>query len=116
VVRTVQLHPKPTPVPLDRLLLKSRDPRTLNDGAYYLINARQFSRAIPLARKALLMRPKQPTIGYANFNLGFALYKTGRCAEAIPTFRRALKLEPASAGLISPWIKRAKACLRGGAS
>jgi tRNA A-37 threonylcarbamoyl transferase component Bud32 len=115
VVRTVQ--PKPTPVPLDALLLKSRDPSTLNDGAYYLINAGEYARAIPLARKALELKPKQPTVGYANFNLGFALLHTGRCAEALPLLERALKLEvPAAAPRIRPWITRAQACLRGGAS
>ncbi len=118
-VRTVvhTVRPRPTPVPLDRLLLGSHDPRTLNDGAYYLINAGEYSRAIPLARKALQMHPKAPTRGYATFNLGFALLKTGRCAEALPLLQRALRLEvPAAGRLIRPWIRTATSCLRGGAS
>jgi serine/threonine-protein kinase len=117
VVRTVRVSPRPTPVPLDKLVLKSVDPRTLNDAAFYLIQAGEYERAIPLARKALRHQPKPPTLGYATFNLGWALLKTGRCSEALPLLRRALRVEaPAARKFIRPRIRQAQECLQGGAS
>jgi serine/threonine-protein kinase len=117
VARTVRVAPSPTPVPLDRLVLKSVDGRTLNDAAFYLIQAGEYERAIPLARKALRFARKQPTNGYATFNLGFALLKTGRCSEALPLLERALQVEtPSARAFIRPRIRQAQACLQGGAS
>jgi tetratricopeptide (TPR) repeat protein len=118
VVRTEQVLPKPTPVALDKLVLESRDGRTLNDAAFYLIQAREYARAIPLARKALrYTKPGSLTRGYATFNLGFALLKVGRCAEALPLLERALKIEASDARkFIRPRIRQAQACRQGGAS
>src|SRR3989442_754277 len=98
VLRRIEVSPKPTPVPLDKLVLQSADGRTLNDDAFYLIQAREYARAIPLAQKARgYTKPGTPTRGYATFNLGFALLKVGRCSEALPLLKRALRIEAPTA-------------------
>ena len=103
---------------LDQLLLKSTDGRTLNDAAYALMNAHQYERALPLARKAARTAAKgSVTRGYANFNLGFTLLQLGRCSESLPPLELALKIEaPAQKKFIRPQIKRARACVQGAAS
>lgn len=113
-----QLRPHQSPVALDTLVLKSVDGRTLNDAAFYLIKADEYARAIPFARRAVRYSEKGSiTRGYATFNLGFALLKTGQCGEALPLLKRAYKLEsPAQRPFITPRIESARACLRGGAS
>jgi tRNA A-37 threonylcarbamoyl transferase component Bud32 len=116
VVRT--LPQKPAPLPLDTLLLRhSRDPVVLNGGAYHLIQAGQYARALPLAEKAMrLAMPGTPTLGYATFNYGFTLLKVGRCAEALPLLKRARKIEaPSQRRFIRPRISQAQACTQGGA-
>jgi Tfp pilus assembly protein PilF len=112
------VKPPPSPVALDTLVLKSVDGRTLNDAAFYLIKANEYARAIPFARRAVRYTvPGSVTKGYATFNLGFALLQVGRCDDALPYLKRALKLEaPVQRPFIRPWITRAHACLRGGAS
>jgi tetratricopeptide (TPR) repeat protein len=106
------------PVPLETLMLRSTDGRTLNDSAFALIEADQYARAIPFAHKAVRYTKKgSVTRGYATFNLGLALFKVGRCDEALYYLKRALKLEaPFRRGDITPWIEQAQACVRGGAS
>ena len=113
-----RVKPSPSPVALDTLVLKSVDGRTLNDAAFYLIKANEYARAIPFARRAVRYTvPGSVTKGYATFNLGFALLQVGRCDDALPYLKRALKLEaPVQRPYIRPWITRAHACLRGGAS
>jgi serine/threonine-protein kinase len=108
----------PSPVALDALVLQSKDGRTLNDAAYFLINAKEWARAIPFARRAIRYAPRSSvTYGYATFNLGLALLKLGRCGEALPLLRRALEIEAADQRVyIRPRIRQATACLRGGAS
>jgi serine/threonine-protein kinase len=117
-VRTVVQKPPPTPPSLDGLILKSVDGRTLNDAAFYLINAKQYSRALPLARKAVrYVKRGTATQGYANFNLGLALLHTGRCTEALVYLRRAYKLEQKwQRPNITPAIAHAKRCAPSGAS
>jgi serine/threonine-protein kinase len=120
-VTTVTLTPpppSPSPVALDTLVLKSTDGRTLNDAAFYLINAKEYARAVPFARRAVRYSPGgSVTHGYATFNLGFSLLKVGRCAEALPLLKHALKIEaPEQGAFIRPRIKQAQSCLRGGAS
>jgi tRNA A-37 threonylcarbamoyl transferase component Bud32 len=118
VVQRVAVPPKPTPVPLDKLVLQSVDGRTLNDAAFYLIQAHEYARAIPLAEKAVAyMEAGSTTRAYATFNLGFALLKVGRCSEALPLLRLALKIEGPGVGkFIRPRIRQAEQCLQGGAS
>jgi serine/threonine protein kinase len=105
--------PPSRPPALDRLLLKSNDGRTLNDAAFALMNARQYTRAIPFARKAVAKAPLgSPTRAYATFNLGLSLLKAGRCRESLPLLRRALKLEPDSGQYIAPEITKAERCVQ----
>jgi Protein kinase domain len=107
-----------SPVALDTLVLKSTDGRTLNDAAYFLITAKEYARAIPFARRAVRYSPKSTaTYGYATFNLGLASLEVGRCAEALPLLRKALRIEaPEQRPLIRPRIAQAERCSRGGAS
>jgi serine/threonine protein kinase len=115
---TVKPPPSPSPVALDTLVLKSTDGRTLNDAAFYLINAKEYARAIPFARRAVRYTGAGTvTRGYATFNLGLSLLKVGQCKEALPLLQHALKMEAADQRpFIRPRITQAQACLRGGAS
>jgi tetratricopeptide (TPR) repeat protein/predicted Ser/Thr protein kinase len=110
--------PAPSKAELDELLLQSEDGRTLNDVAYALIGEEEFERALPFARKAVRRaEPGTLTRGFANFNLGLALLKLGRCDESLPPLQRALTLEPpALRRYIRPRITQAKRCARGKAS
>jgi Tfp pilus assembly protein PilF len=107
-----------SPVALDTLVLQSTDGRTLNDAAYFLIQATEYARAIPFAERAVRYSPLgSVTRGYATFNLGLARLKVGQCARALPLLQRALKIEaPVQRPFIRTRIKQAKACLQGGAS
>jgi tetratricopeptide (TPR) repeat protein len=116
-VTVVQAAP-PQPPSLDTLLLQSEDGRTLNDAAYWLIRGGQYERAVPLAQKAIRYTKRDSVVhGYATFNLGLSLFKTGRCREALPYLTTALKVEaPGQRHYIRPWIKQAKTCVRRGAA
>jgi serine/threonine-protein kinase len=107
-----------SPIALDTLVLKSTDGRTLNDAAFFLINAKEYARAIPFARRAVRYADKSTaTYGYATFNYGLALLKVGQCKAALPLLRHALKLEtPTQKHFIRPVITQAKACSQPGAS
>jgi serine/threonine-protein kinase len=108
-----------SPVALDSFVLRSTDGVMLNDAGYFLITAYdEYARAIPFERRALEYTPRGSVAhGYATYNLGFALLKLGRCAEALPLLKTALRIEaPAQAHVIRPRIRQAQACLRGGAS
>jgi serine/threonine-protein kinase len=111
-------RPSPSPVALDTLVLKSTDGRTLNDAAFFLINAKEYARAVPFARRAVRYTTAGSTThGYATFNLGLSLLKIGQCANALPLLQRALRDEaPEQRPFIRPRIKQAQTCLRGGAS
>jgi Flp pilus assembly protein TadD len=71
---------------------------SLNDQGYSRIQAGDFGGAVPLLRSAVQklrgVGPSDPYEGFANYNLGYALYRLGRCSEAIPYLRRADQLEP----------------------
>jgi len=103
---------------LDKLLLQSQDGRTLNDAAFALINAHEYARALPLARKAAETAQKgSVTRGYAAFNLGFTLLHLGRCKESLAPLQLALRIEASSQRkFILPQITRARACAQGAAS
>jgi tRNA A-37 threonylcarbamoyl transferase component Bud32 len=104
--------PAPSKAALDQLLLESEDGRTLNDVAYALIGAEEYERALPFARKAV-HRAERGTLtrGFANFNLGYALLKLGRCHESLAPLQRALALEPpALHRYIRPRITQARRC------
>ena len=103
---------------LDSLLLRSNDGRTLNDAAFALMNAHEYARALPLARKAAHVAVKGSlTRGYATFNYGFTLLHLGRCKASLVPLQLALRIESKSqARFIRPEIKRARACAQGAAS
>jgi serine/threonine-protein kinase len=115
VVRTQRIS---SPDGLDSFLLRTKNAAALNDAAYFLITDREYVRALPLARRAVQYSAKNSvTYGYASFNYGVTLVEVGRCAEALPLLRRALRVEaPAQHKIIAPWVTRAVACSRGGAS
>jgi predicted Ser/Thr protein kinase len=115
---TVVQKPPPAPPSLDTLLLQSRDGRTLNDAAYWLIRGGQYERAVPFAQKAVRYAPRGDVVrGYATFNLGLALLKTGRCSEALPYLKTALRIEaPEQRPFIRPRIKQATRCVQLGAA
>ncbi len=115
---TVVATPPAGPPPLDRLLLKSKDGRTLNDAAFALITAGEYARALPFARKAM-RDAKRGTLtrGYATFNVGYALLNLGKCGDALPFLRRSLKIQPPENRVyIQERITAAKSCVQGGAS
>jgi serine/threonine-protein kinase len=113
---TVVTTPPPGPPSLDRLLMKSKDGRTLNDAAFALINAGEYARALPFARKAM-HDAHGLTKGYATFNVGYALLNLGECREALPYLRKSLNLQPpANRPYIQDRITTAQSCARGGAS
>jgi len=105
-------------VSLEKLLLKSKDPRTLNDAGFALVQAHEYARALPLLQKAVKnARVGTLTRGYATFNLGYALLKLGRCREAVQPLQLALRIEAKSARkFISPQIKQAQLCAQRAAS
>ncbi|HSC49704.1 MAG TPA: serine/threonine-protein kinase [Gaiellaceae bacterium] len=71
---------------------------TLNDQGYARIQSGNYAGAVPLLEQAVRQLqgsgPTDPYEGYANYNLGYALYRLGRCSEAIPYLKRAERLEP----------------------
>jgi tetratricopeptide (TPR) repeat protein len=90
----------------------------LNDAAYFLIDAKEYARAIPFAQRAIRYASHSSvTYGYATFNLGLALLEVGRCSEALPDLKRALRLEAADQRrYIEPRIRQASRCVQRGAS
>jgi serine/threonine protein kinase len=113
---TVVEKAPPASPSLDLLLLASRDGRTLNDVAYYLINEGQFQRALPFAEKAVRYAKRGGvTRGYATFNRGLALMGVGRCGDALADFKLALRIEAPSQGkYIRPEITHAQKCVQRG--
>ena len=73
-------------------------PHTLNDRAWALMQQGRYSEALPMLEQAVpALRgagPSDLAEGYANYNLGYTLYKLDRCDEAKPYLDRAKKLEP----------------------
>jgi serine/threonine-protein kinase len=71
---------------------------SLNDQGYSRIQAGDYASAVPLLQSAVQklrgLGPSDPYEGFANYNLGYALYRLGRCAEAAPYLQRADQLEP----------------------
>jgi tetratricopeptide (TPR) repeat protein len=118
VTTTVVAAPPSGPPTLDRLLLKSKDGRTLNDAAFAFITAGEYGRALPFALKAVRhTKPGSLTRGYATFNVGYALLNLGRCADALPYLRKSLTIQPPENRVyIQERITAAQSCVRGGAS
>jgi eukaryotic-like serine/threonine-protein kinase len=87
--------PPPPPPPST---LSGASGHSLNDQGYQLIQQGNFASAIPVLQQAVRRLagagPADPYEAYANYNLGYALYRDGRCGEAVPYLQRAEKLEP----------------------
>jgi tetratricopeptide (TPR) repeat protein len=73
--------------------LRPNDPRLLNHLAWGYVTgpvaSRDPARALPLARRAVELAPNEAM--YRN-TLGVALYRLGRCREAIPVLEKSLSL------------------------
>jgi TolA-binding protein len=71
---------------------------SLNDEGYRLMQGGSYAAALPLLQQAVQklrgVGPSDPYEAYANYNLGYTLWKLGRCAEAVPYVERAKELEP----------------------
>ena len=90
--------PPPPPPPPPPPAAVSGGGHSLNDQGYSRIQSGDYAGAVPLLQSAVQKLqgtgPTDPYEGYANYNLGYALYRLGRCSEAIPYLQRADQLEP----------------------
>ena len=96
VQQTVTQQPKPPPPPPP--VAAGSTGHQLNDRGYELQQRGDFAGALPYLEQAVQKLrgtgPGDRYEGYANYNLGYTLYRLGRCSEAIPYLKRAEKLEP----------------------
>lgn len=84
--------PPPPPAPV------GGDGHALNDRGYSLMQQGNYASALPLLQQSVQSLrgtgPSDPYEGYANYNLGYTLYRLSRCSQAVPYLRRAQQLEP----------------------
>ena len=96
--QTTTPAPPPPPPPPPPPAAAGGDGHTLNDNGFALQQQGNYAAALPLLQQAVQRLagtgPSDPYEGYANYNLGYTLFKLGRCAEAVPYLKRAEKLEP----------------------
>jgi len=100
-VRQTVTHPTtaaPAPPPPPPPVVAAGGGHSLNDRGYSRIQAGDYGGAVPLLQSAVQklrgLGPSDPYEAYANYNLGYALYRLGRCSEAVPYLQRADQLEP----------------------
>jgi eukaryotic-like serine/threonine-protein kinase len=90
--------PPPPPPPPPPPAAAGASAHGLNDQGYSLMQRGDYASALPLFQQAVQRLagtgPSDPYEGYANYNLGYTLYKLGRCDEAVAYLKRAEKLEP----------------------
>jgi TolA-binding protein len=95
---TQEPAPPPPPPPPPPPAAVGASGHTLNDHGYQLMQQGSYSSALPLFQQAVQKLqgagPGDPYEGYANYNLGYTLYRLGRCSEAVTYLRRAEQLEP----------------------
>jgi eukaryotic-like serine/threonine-protein kinase len=88
----------PPPPPAPQPPATSGNGHTLNDQGYTRMQSGDYAGALPLLQQAVQQLqgtgPADPYEGYANYNLGYTLYRLGRCSEAVPYLKRAEQLEP----------------------
>jgi tetratricopeptide (TPR) repeat protein len=96
VHQTVTQKPAPPPPPPPAAI--AADGHTLNNRGYQLMQQAAYSSALPFFQQAVQKLqgtgPGDPYEGYANYNLGYTLYRLGRCSEAATYLQRAEQLEP----------------------
>jgi tRNA A-37 threonylcarbamoyl transferase component Bud32 len=95
--QTTAAAPAPAPPPPPPPAVGA-DGHTLNNQGYSLQQRGDYAGALPLLQQAVQklagVGPTDPYEGYANYNLGYTLYRLGRCSEAVIYLRRAERLEP----------------------
>jgi tRNA A-37 threonylcarbamoyl transferase component Bud32 len=88
----------PTPPPPPPPPAAGADGHALNDEGFRLMQGGDYAAALPLLRQAVQKLagtgPGDLYEGYANYNLGYTLWRLGRCDEAVIYLRRAERLEP----------------------
>ncbi|HEV8098182.1 MAG TPA: tetratricopeptide repeat protein, partial [Gaiellaceae bacterium] len=93
---TAPAPPPPPPPPPPAAV--TGDGHSLNDQGYSRIQSGDYAGAVPPLQQAVQklngLGPGDPYEAYANYNLGYALYRLGRCSEAVPYLQRAQQLEP----------------------
>jgi eukaryotic-like serine/threonine-protein kinase len=98
VQQTVTQPAPPPPPPPSPAANAGLDGHTLNDRGYSLQQRGDYTGALPLLQQAVTKLdgtgPADPYEGYANYNLGYTLYRLGRCPEAVTYLSRAEQLEP----------------------
>ena len=96
--QTTAPAPPPPPPPPPPPAAVGASGQTLNDNGYSLMQQGNFAGALPLLQQAVQKLsgtgPSDPYEGYANYNLGYTLYRLGRCSEAVAYLKRAEHLEP----------------------
>jgi serine/threonine-protein kinase len=97
-VQQTVTQPTAPPPPPPPAAVGGIDGHTANDRGYQLMQQGSFSSALPLFQQAVQRLqgtgPSDPYEGYANYNLGYTLYRLGRCSEAVTYLSRAEQLEP----------------------
>ncbi len=68
--------------------------RAYTQKANELINAGRPGEAPPLVQRAILLSPRDPSLGVFYWNLGRAQFFAGHYSEAIPWLRKAVELRP----------------------
>jgi eukaryotic-like serine/threonine-protein kinase len=105
--------PPPPPPPAPPAPVGGSNGHGLNDRGFQLIQQGNYAGAIPLLQQAVRKLagtgPGDLYEGYANYNLGYALYRSGRCSEAVPYFQKAILLEP-DRSEPRAFLKRAQRC------